>query len=124
MSRIRNFRELHVWTDAFELGMNVFEMSKAFPTDERYSLTDQIHRSSRSVAANIAEAWAKRRYKAAFISKLNDAEAEASESQCWILFAYKCKYITRAQATAIGKSYDKIVGQLVNMMNHPEQWKV
>lgn len=87
MSRIQSHEELEVYKLAFEAAMRVFEMSKRFPREETYSLTDQIRRSLRSVCGNIAEAWRKRRYEAAFVSKLNDAESEAAETQTWIRFA-------------------------------------
>jgi four helix bundle protein len=124
VERIRTFRELRVWTTAFDLAMEIFELSKAFPKEEQYSLTDQIRRSSRSVAANIAEAWRKRRYDAAFVSKLNDAEAEAAETQVWLLFAYRCGYISRAAATRLGKGYEQVLAQLVKMAKNPAQWRV
>ncbi len=84
---INNHEELAVYQIAFETAMTIFEISKSFPTEEKYSLTDQIRRSSRSVCANLAEAWLRRRYQGSFLSKLNDAEAEAAESQVWLKFA-------------------------------------
>ena len=89
---IRSHEELDVYRMAFETAMRIFELSKQFPREERYSLTDQIRRSSRSVCSNIAEAWRKRRYQAAFVSKLSDAESEAAETQTWIRFAVACGY--------------------------------
>ena len=89
MSRIQNHGELDVYQLAFKAAMRIFEVSKGFPREETYSLTDQIRRSSRSVCSNLAEAWRKRRYEAAFVSKLNDAEAEAAETQTWVRFAMK-----------------------------------
>ena len=80
--------------------MEIFRISKTFPKEETYSLTDQIRRSSRSVFANLAEAWRERRYQAAFISKLSDTEAEAAETQVWIEFAVKCEYLDRQQGAA------------------------
>src|SRR5262249_42936417 len=85
--KIREHTELAVYQKGFDAAMLIFEMSKKFPKEETYSLTDQIRRSSRSVCANLAEAWRKRRYKAAFIAKLSDAESEAAETQVWIEFA-------------------------------------
>ncbi|MBW3541110.1 MAG: four helix bundle protein [Planctomycetes bacterium] len=102
--------------------MEIFGLSKAFPPEERYSLTDQIRRASRSVASNTAEAWRKRRYEAAFITKLSDAEAEAAESQVWLEFAVKCEYMDRAQGLALYSTYDEIIGTLVGMINNPETW--
>lgn len=90
---IRSHSDLDVYRLAFDVAMQVFELSKEFPAEERYSLTDQIRRSSRSVCANLAEAWRKRRYKRAFVLKLSDAEAEAAETQTWIEFAVKCQYL-------------------------------
>ena len=100
----------------------VFEVSKKFPREEAFSLTDQIRRSSRSVCANLAEAWRKRRYEAAFVSKLSDSESETAETQVWIEFAVKCAYMNREKAAPIYKAYDSILGTLVGMINHPETW--
>ena len=102
--------------------MQLFEISKSFPKEETYSLTDQVRRSSRSVCANLAEAWRKRRYEAAFISKLSDCEAEAAETQTWIEFAVKCDYVDREKAASLYKSYDEVIGTSVGMINHPETW--
>jgi four helix bundle protein len=93
--KITRHQELEVYKKAFEVAMLIFELSKSFPNEETYSLTDQIRRSSRSVCSNIAEAWRKRRYEAAFIAKLNDSEGESAETQTWLEFAVKCKYIDR-----------------------------
>jgi four helix bundle protein len=86
---VQNHTDLEVYQIAFDVAMRVFELSKKFPVEERYSLTDQIRRSSRSVCANLAEAWRKRRYEAAFVAKISDSEAEAAESQAWLQFAVK-----------------------------------
>src|SRR5262245_17544441 len=102
--------------------MQIFEASKLFPKEETYSLTDQIRRSSRSVCANLAEAWRKRRYEAAFIAKLSDSESEAAETQVWIEFAVKCSYLNRETATQFYPAYDEIIRMLVSMINHPETW--
>ncbi|WP_139295237.1 four helix bundle protein, partial [Planktothrix tepida] len=90
---IRTHEDLEVYQLSFQGAMQIFKVSQRFPIEERYSLTDQIRRSSRSVCANLAEAWRKRRYEAAFIAKLNDSEAEASETQVWIKFAVQCGYL-------------------------------
>ncbi len=87
-------------------------------------MTDQIRRSSRSVCANLAEAWRKRRYEAAFISKLSDVESKAAETQVWLQFAVKCKYATREQAAALYKAYDGIIKTVVGMIVHPETWVI
>jgi four helix bundle protein len=119
---VRSHRELEVYQMAFEAAMRIFEISKSFPAEERYSLTDQIRRSSRSVAANLAEAWRKRRYEAAFVQRLSHSEAEAAETQVWLEFAVKCGYVDREQARALYADYDHMLGKLVNLINHPEPW--
>lgn len=120
--KIRYHYELDVYKQAFAAAMEIFELSKSFPKDEKYSMTDQIRRCSRSVCSNITEAWRKRRYEAAFQLKLNDAEAEAAETQCWLQFAVGCKYLERETAANLHKQYDVILGELVNMINNPEPW--
>ena len=124
MEKIRTHYELEIYRVAFEAAMEVFELSKAFPKEETYSLTDQIRRSSRSVCANLAEAWRKRRYEGAFNSKLSDAEAEAAETQVWLEFAVKCGYLDRERAKTIFDTYDRVLGTLVGMINHPEKWTI
>lgn len=119
---IQSHRELEVYQIAFETSMKIFQLSKKFPQEERYSLTDQIRRSSRSICANLAEAWRKRRYEAAFISKLSDAEAEAAETQVWIEFAVKCEYVDSNTARELYRAYDQILGKIVNMINNPSPW--
>ena len=122
MGRIRTHRELEVYRVAFQAAMEVFELSKGFPREETYSLTDQIRRSSRSVCANLGEAWRRRRYEAAFVSKLNDAEAEATETQVWLEFAVKSGYLEAAVGRELYATYDRILGKLVTMIRHPEHW--
>jgi len=122
MASIRSFKELRVWQNAMDAAMLIFELTKRFPTEERHSLTDQFRRASRSVAANIAEAWRKRRYPAAFVSKLTDAEGEASETQTWIGFAHRCGYVTRETADELDGRYEQMLGQLVAMIEKPENW--
>src|ERR1043165_4805720 len=102
--------------------MAIFEKSKSFPKEEMYSLTDQMRRSSRSAAANITEAWRKRRYAAAFVSKLSDAETEAAETQTWIQFAHRCGYLPLVTAEAWNEEYEAIIRMLVAMMSKPEKW--
>jgi len=89
--RINSYKELRVFENAMSAAMKIFELTKSFPPEEKYSMVDQMRRSSRSVCSNIGEAWRKRRYKAAFIAKLNDAESEACETQVWVEFARRCK---------------------------------
>ena len=120
--RITRHQDLDLYRRAFESAMSVFEISKIFPKEETFSLTDQIRRSSRSVCANLAEAWRKRRYEGAFISKLNDCEAEAAETQTWLEFAVRCRYMTRPEAARLYKVYDSILVTLVGMINHSDTW--
>lgn len=124
MANIRSFKELRVWQNAMDAAMRVFDMTKRFPVEEKYSLTDQFRRASRSVAANISEGWRKRRYQAAFVSKLNDAESEAAESQTWVEFALRCKYLTAEDAEILDRCYEQILGQLVAMIENPGAWIV
>ena len=102
--------------------MRVFEVSQRFPREETYALTDQMRRSSRSVCANLAEAWRKRRYEAAFVSKLNDAESEAAETQTWVRFAVRCGYLAAESGEELHQTYDHIIGKLVNMIRNPKPW--
>lgn len=102
--------------------MRIFELTRHFPKEETYSLTDQIRRASRSVCANIAEGWRKRRYEGAFVAKLNDAEGEAAETQTWIEFAVACKYLDADTGRELYRTYDNILGKLVNMINDPAPW--
>jgi four helix bundle protein len=124
MSNIRHFEDLEVYQLAFDTAMKIFEASKNFPGDERFSLTDQIRRSSRSVCTNIAEAWRKRRYPNAFVSKLSDADAEAAETQAWLAFAVKCGYLDRELAGELKEVYNRVMGKLVRMLTKPEQWRI
>ncbi len=122
--KIRSHRDLLVYGRAFAAAMQIFELSKAFPREETYSLTDQIRRSSRSVCTNVAEAWRKRPYEAAFVSKLTDSASEAAETQVWIEFALKCQYLDRAPARNLYRTYDQVVRTLVGMMTHPDTWVI
>ena len=122
MGNIQSHKELHVWQDAMDGAMEIYEITKAFPPDEKYSLVDQIRRSSRSVAANLAEAWRKRRYEAAFKAKLNDAEAEASETQTWVEVALRCSYIDKQTADTLDQKYEHILTRLVSMSRDAGNW--
>jgi four helix bundle protein len=124
MSVVTHFRELRVYREAFDLAMRIFEYSKAWPTEERYSLTDQIRRSSRSVCEQVAEAWRKRRYIAHFRSKLTDADSEAAETQSWLGFALSCGYINQQTFDEIDAAYERVSGGLVNMIANADQWCV
>jgi four helix bundle protein len=120
--KIKHFRELDVYQNALKAAMEIFEISKRFPNEERFS--DQVRRSSRPVCAKISEAWRKRRYAAAFVSKLNDAEGEAAaaETQVHIEIASLCGYLDGAGFQRLDDIHDKIIGQPVNMAEHPEKW--
>ena len=122
MEKIYHFRQLRVYSASVDSSMLIFKLSKQFPPEEKFSLTDQIRRSSRSVASNIAEAWGKRRYVAAFVSKLSDSESEAYETQTWIEFAVRCGYVAPEIADEISKGYDRIVGQLISMISDAHNW--
>jgi four helix bundle protein len=121
---IRHFRDLDVYQNALATGLRVYELSKKFPAQERYALIDQIRRSSRSVCANIAEAWRKRRYEAAFVSKLSDAETEAAETQVHAEFAFHHRYLSREEFLKVDDAYEKIIGQLVKMIDQPQKWLI
>lgn len=120
--KIRHFRELNVYKIAKENAMEIFRLSKNFPVEEKYSLTDQIRRSSRSVCANLAEAWRKRKYKAAFIAKLVDCEAECSETQVWLDLANECEYINEETFTSLDAKCEQISGMLVRMEVNADKW--
>jgi four helix bundle protein len=122
MKKITSHRELDVYRLAFDAAMKIFELTKTFPVEEKFSLTGQIRRASRSVCGNLAEAWRKRRYEAAFVSKLCDCEGEAAEVQTWLEFSVKCQYLERSEAKALYATYDQILGKLVTMINHPQAW--
>ncbi|MBW3553489.1 MAG: four helix bundle protein [Gemmatimonadetes bacterium] len=122
MPRARDFRELRVYRAAYDAAMRIFELSRGFPDDERFSLTSQIRRCSRSAAANIAEAWRKRRYPAAFIAKLSDAEAEAAETRAHLDFALGCGYIDRPAWLQLDRRYERLTRQLVRMIATAEEW--
>mgnify|MGYP003463036342 CR=1 FL=1 len=120
--KILRHQDLLVYQKAMDAAMKIFELSKSFPKEETYSLIDQIRRSSRSVPANIAEAWRKRRYERAFVSRLSDAEAEAAETQVWLEFAVRCSYSERPVAVDLYRTYEEIIGTIVGMIRHADQW--
>lgn len=122
--RIHRHTELEVYKKAFGVAMEIFEASKSFPKEETYSLTDQVRRASRSVCANLAEAWRKRRYEAAFIAKLSDSECEAAETQVWIQFAIECGYLNRDVAAYIYATYEEVIRMLVAMIDKPDAWTI
>jgi four helix bundle protein len=119
---IKDFRELRVYQTAFESAMDIFHLSTKWPTEERYSLTNQIRRSSRSVCANIAEAWRKRRYPASFVSKMSDADGEAGETLVWLDFGLRCGYLPSESHAPLVATSDHICAQLVTMINQSDKW--
>jgi four helix bundle protein len=121
---VRRHEDLEVYQVAFEAAMQIFELSRKFPVEERYSLTDQIRRSSRSICANLAEAWRKRIYEASFVAKLSDSTAEAAETQTWIHFAIRCQYLDAATGADLLKTYDRILGMLINLTRNSKAWTV
>jgi len=120
--KIRTHRYLDVYKMAFKAAMKIFEISKRFPKEETFSLTDQIRRSSRSVCGNLAEAFRKRRYPKSFVFKISDSEGEAAETQNWLDFALNCSYFTKSEYNELDETYENIIGKLVNMSLHPENW--
>ena len=113
--KILHYRELDTYRKAFSSAMTIYEITITFPVEERYSLVDQIRRSSRSVCACLAEAWRKRRYPAVFKNKLTDAMQEASETQSWLEFSAACKYLDNGKFTELDKEYENIIGMLSRM---------
>ena len=119
---ITKHQDLEVYKKAFGSAMDIFLVSKSFPKEETYSLTDQMRRSSRSVCANLAEAWRKRRYYAAFVAKLSDAEGEAAETQTWIEFAVKCEYLDRETGRHLYLVFDEVLSMIVAMIVSADRW--
>jgi len=122
--RIKSYRELRIYQAAMDATMEIFQITKRFPPEEKYSMVDQIRRCSRSVCANIAEAWRKRRYRAAFIAKLSDAESEACETQVWVELANKCDYLDSAATEKLDAMCNQIMAQLVRMIDEADKWLV
>ncbi len=120
--KIKSHRDLEVYLVGFDAAMRIFEVTKKFPREETYSLTDQIRRSSRAVCSNIAEAWRRRRYEGAFANSLNNSEAEAAETQVWLEFAVRCGYLDTKTGRELYTIYNNILGKLVMMIRHSEKW--
>jgi four helix bundle protein len=118
--RINSVRDLEVYKTSFAAAMEIFEISKKYPIEEKYSLTDQIRRSSRSVCANLSEGWRKRRYKAVFVNKLSDAAQEAAETQTWLEFALRCHYIDEVLFKQLDDRYEHIFAMLNTMERKAE----
>ena len=124
MAKIATHKDLRVYQASFQAAMAIYQLSKSFPPEEKFSLTDQVRRSSRSVCANLAEAFRKRCYPKNFVSKLSDCEAEAAETHVWLDFALACDYVTIEEYEKLYKEYDMILGMLVRMIVEPEKWNL
>ncbi len=122
MPTSQGFRDLRVYQLAFRLAMEVFKVSKSFPPEERYSLTDQIRRASRSVASNIGEGYRKKRYPKMFVSKMADADGEAAETQVWLDFANACGYLSEKRLMELRTGYEEVGRMLGSMIAHPERF--
>ena len=121
---IRTFRDLRVYQAAMDLAMEIFELTKNFPKEETYSLVDQMRRSSRSVCTNLSEAWRKRRYRAAFVSKLSDSESESAETQVLLEFAFRCRYVEKEAFEKLDERYEHVLSQLVRMVMDADKWVI
>lgn len=124
MERIRSFRELRVYQNAIKAAMEIFEITKSFPAEEKFSMVDQMRRSSRSVCANLAEAWRKRIYEKHFVSKLSDCAGEADETCVWLEISWRCEFISKEKFRKLDGDYNLIIGQLVKMMSEPDKWTI
>lgn len=122
MDKIRSHKDLKVYQLAYEAALEIHEITKSFPREEKYSLTDQIRRSSRSVCANLAEAWRKRRYPKNFILKLSDSESESGETQVWLDLSESFSYIDHKTHDDLYDKYEHIIAMLINISNKPENW--
>lgn len=122
MSKVGSFKNLIVYQKAYKLAMEIFEISKEFPKEELYSLTDQVRRSSRSVTSCIAESWAKRRYEKAFICKLTDSLGEEFETENWLDYSVDCKYLDKEVQIRLLNDYEEVRKMLISMINNPEKW--
>jgi four helix bundle protein len=120
--RIRSHRDLETYQITFGAAMEIFELTKKFPKEEKFSLTDQIRRASRSVCANLGEAFRKRRYPKSFSAKLSDSEGEAAETQVWLDFSLECGYMEKVAYERLFQVYEQVIGKLVNMALNPEKW--
>ena len=118
----KTFRELEVYQNALTLAIEIHQFCKTLPQEEKYALADQMRRASRSVCANISEAWRKRRYKAAFRAKLSDSETEASEMQCWLDISLKLSYMNEEMYKDFNKRYEKVISQIVSMIRDADRW--
>ncbi|MCT4590645.1 MAG: four helix bundle protein [Carboxylicivirga sp.] len=122
MGQINSFRDLIVYQKAYKISMEIFRLTKTFPKEERYSLVDQIRRSSRSICANLSEAWAKRRYEKVFVNKLTDCLGEEFETETWLKYSLDCEYITEENHTMLMSQYEEVRKMLISMINNPEKF--
>jgi four helix bundle protein len=122
MSKIESFKDLIVYQKAYKLAMEIFEISKSYPKEEKYSLTDQMRRSSRSVTSCLAESWAKRRYEKSFVNKLTDSLGEENETEVWLDYSLDCKYIQKETHKRLLSEYDEVRMMLISMINNPDKW--
>jgi four helix bundle protein len=119
---LQGFRDLIVYKKSYNLALEIFEMTKVFPKEEKFSLTDQIRRSSRSIPANIAESWAKRIYTKAFVNKISDALGEEYETEVWLNMSYDLQYINSDKHNQILSGYNEIRKMLISILNSPEKF--
>jgi four helix bundle protein len=117
-----SYKDLLVFKKTYSLAMDIFEISKSFPSDEKYSLTDQIRRCSRSVCANFGEAYRRKKYPAHFVSKLTDCDAESTETEIWLKFAFDCKYINQEKYLDLSTRSEEVGRMLGHMINNPEKY--
>ena len=122
--KINSYKDLRVFQNAMKAAMKIFELTENFPPEEKYSMTDQLRRSSRCVCANITRAWRKRRFKTPFIAKLNDSEGEACETQVWVEFSRRCGYLGEKICSELDEVYDQIMAQIVKMINDADKWLI
>ena len=122
--KISSYKNLNVYQNGMDAAMKNFRLTKQFPPEEKYSMVDQIRRCSLSVCTNLAEAWRKRRYKAAFIAKLSDSESEACETQVWVEFARRCEYLNDETCDELDADYERIIGQIVKMIIDADKWLI
>jgi four helix bundle protein len=119
---IKHFRDLEVYRRSFDAAMRIFQLTKGFPAEEKYSLVDQIRRASRSVCSNTSEAWRKRRYIAVFKNKITDSMQEASETQCWLEFSLACQYIDQETFNELDDEYEQIIAMLSSMEKNADKF--
>jgi len=122
MATINSFKELIIYQKAFKLAMDIFEITKEFPKEEKYSLTDQIRRSSRSIPTNISEAWAKKLYIKAFVNKLTDSLGEEYETEVWIDFSKNSGYLSEEVSTQMLKEYEEVRKMLISIIHNPDKF--